>query len=76
MTPGGRFLGLILGAGGQMGTGLSPQVQVVLNWFEELKKVRSKKLEVLTSYGRDTRTALAGPDDRSAAAAAEARGRL
>jgi eukaryotic-like serine/threonine-protein kinase len=37
MTPDGKFLGLILGAGGQMGAGLSPQVQVVLNWFEELK---------------------------------------
>ena len=37
MTPDGRFLGLILGGGGQMGAGLSPQVQVVLNWFDELK---------------------------------------
>jgi serine/threonine protein kinase len=37
MTPDGRFLGLIIGGGGQMGTGLSAQVQVVLNWFEELK---------------------------------------
>jgi serine/threonine-protein kinase len=37
MTPDGRFLGLILGGGGQMGAGLSPQVHVVLNWFEELK---------------------------------------
>jgi hypothetical protein len=37
MTPGGKFLGLILGGGGQMGAGLSPQVLVVLNWFEELK---------------------------------------
>ena len=37
MAPSGKFLGLILGAGGQMGTGLSPQVQVVLTWFEELK---------------------------------------
>jgi Tol biopolymer transport system component len=33
----GRFLGLILGGGGQMGAGLSAQVHVVLNWFEELK---------------------------------------
>jgi len=37
MTPDGRFLGLIIGGGGQMGAGLSAQVQVVLNWFEELK---------------------------------------
>jgi hypothetical protein len=37
MTPDGRFLGLILGGGGQMGAGLSPQIQVVLNWLEELK---------------------------------------
>jgi Tol biopolymer transport system component len=37
MTPGGKFLGLIRGGGGQMGAGLSPQVLVVLNWFEELK---------------------------------------
>ena len=39
MTPGGRFLGLILGGGGQMGAGLSPQVQVELNWTEELKRL-------------------------------------
>jgi serine/threonine-protein kinase len=39
MTPSGKFLGLILGGGGQMGAGLSPQVQVVLNWTEELKRL-------------------------------------
>jgi Tol biopolymer transport system component len=38
ITPGGAFLGLIIGTGGQMGTGLSPQVQVVLNWFTELQQ--------------------------------------
>ena len=38
MTPDGRFLGLIIGGGGQMGTGLSAQVQVVLNWFTELQQ--------------------------------------
>jgi serine/threonine-protein kinase len=38
MTPGGKVLGLMLGHGGQTGSGTSaPQIQVVLNWFEELK---------------------------------------
>jgi serine/threonine-protein kinase len=38
MTRDGRFLGLIIGAGGQMGAGLSAQVLVVLNWFTELQQ--------------------------------------
>ncbi len=39
MMPDGRFLGVILGAGGQTGAGPDPHIQVVLNWFEELKAI-------------------------------------
>jgi eukaryotic-like serine/threonine-protein kinase len=38
MMPDGRFLGVILGAGGQTGAGPAPHIQVVLNWTEELKQ--------------------------------------
>ncbi len=34
----GRFLGLMLGAGGQTGAGAAPHIQVILNWTEELKQ--------------------------------------
>src|SRR5262249_11089664 len=38
MMPDGRFLGVILGAGGQTGAGPAPNIQVVLNWFTELQQ--------------------------------------
>jgi serine/threonine-protein kinase len=36
VLPDGRFLGVV--AGGQAQFGLGPQIQVVLNWFEDLKQ--------------------------------------
>jgi serine/threonine-protein kinase len=38
VTRDGRFLGLMLGAGGQTGAGAAPHIQVILNWTEELKQ--------------------------------------
>jgi len=42
MMPDGRFLGVIFGAGGQTGAGPAPHIQVVLNWFEELKAITAR----------------------------------
>lgn len=42
MMADGRFLGVILGAGGQTGAGPAPHIQVVLNWFEELKAITGR----------------------------------
>jgi serine/threonine-protein kinase len=42
MMPDGRFLATILGAGGQTGAGPAPSIQVVLNWFEELKATTAR----------------------------------
>ena len=44
VTPDGRFLGVILGAGGQTGAGAAPHIEVVLNWFEELKAITARGL--------------------------------
>jgi hypothetical protein len=40
--PDGRFLGVILGAGGQTGAGLAPHIEMVLNWFEEVKAITGR----------------------------------
>jgi hypothetical protein len=37
ITPGGKFVGLIQPGLTDSGTPPAPQIQVVLNWFEELK---------------------------------------
>jgi hypothetical protein len=37
ITPGGKFVGLIPSGQTESGTTIAPQIQVVLNWFEELK---------------------------------------
>jgi len=37
ITPGGKFVGLIPAGQTESGTPTAPQIQVVLNWFEELK---------------------------------------
>jgi hypothetical protein len=37
MTPGGRFVGLVTAGQTESGGSAPPQIQVVLNWFEELK---------------------------------------
>ena len=37
ITPGGKFVGLIEAGLTDSGTPPAPQIQVVLNWFEELK---------------------------------------
>ena len=37
ITPGGRFVGLSQEGQTESGTLITPQIQVVLNWFEELK---------------------------------------
>jgi hypothetical protein len=42
MMADGRFLGLMLGAGGQTGAGAAPHIEVVLNWFEELKAMTAR----------------------------------
>jgi hypothetical protein len=42
MMPDGRFLATILGDGGQTGAGPAPHIQVVLNWFEELKAITGR----------------------------------
>jgi len=42
MMPDGRFLATILGAGGQTGAGPAPHIEVVLNWFEELKAATAR----------------------------------
>jgi hypothetical protein len=40
---GQRFLGLIAAAQTQAGSSAAPQIQVVLNWFEELKRLAPAK---------------------------------
>jgi len=44
MMPDGRFLATILGAGGQTGAGPAPHIEVVLNWFGELKAITARGL--------------------------------
>ena len=39
ITPGGKFVGLIPAGQTESGTPTAPQIQVVLNWFEELKRL-------------------------------------
>jgi len=38
VTPDGRFLGVVDATLPQPGNTSAPQIQVVLNWFEELKQ--------------------------------------
>ena len=39
ITPGGKFVGLIQAGQTESGAPIAPQLQVVLNWFEELKRL-------------------------------------
>jgi hypothetical protein len=42
--PDGRFIGLVVGSGDdQAGAATSPEIRVVLNWFDELKRVAPRK---------------------------------
>jgi hypothetical protein len=38
VTPSGRFLGVVPVGQGESGPSAAPQVQVVLNWFQELRE--------------------------------------
>jgi len=43
ITPDGKIVGVVAAGQTRSGTAASPQIQVVLNWFEELKQRTSVK---------------------------------